>query len=428
MTRAALGIICLLMTWLSGYSRIVPELPARLHQPSTTDTTIYFEVFMPGPEIYELEGHAALRVVMPGTDAAVSFGTFDFNQPNFVYRFVKGETDYWASVVPWPVFYNAYAAQGRKIVQFELNLDSRQKQRLLALIAENLRPENRTYRYNYVKDNCATRPLALVEKAFGDTIALPDIERSKSDPSNLFNSFRAVMRHYHANYPWYQFGIDLALGSGIDYQLSAREKTFAPVLLKEQLMEAKVGDKPVVCSVEVLNPGTFNAIDGPTPWPLTPMAVSIYVFLITATICWLDLKHDRITRWYTCVFYSINSLAGLLLTFLIFVSVHEATSPNCLYVWLNPLCLIPAIGIWLKKLKFTIYCYQIANFVLVGWCFLTISYTTDYFAAPSDHLSIFGANQVGNPAFRLLLLADLLMSLTYIMVYRKRAKLSKQRF
>ena len=49
----------------------------------------------PGKEIYQLEGHSALRIKRPGSyDVAVNWGVFDFNAPNFVYRFVKGETDY----------------------------------------------------------------------------------------------------------------------------------------------------------------------------------------------------------------------------------------------------------------------------------------------------------------------------------------------
>lgn len=47
------------------------------------------------------------------------------------------------------------------------------------------------------------------------------------------------MRRYHANYPWYQFGIDLALGSGIDQPVGGyrnrRGLAFAPILLAGML-------------------------------------------------------------------------------------------------------------------------------------------------------------------------------------------------
>ena len=60
-----------------------------------TDTVVSLVTFHPGSDIYELEGHTALRVTTPeGIDIAANWGLFDFNTPNFVYRFVKGETDY----------------------------------------------------------------------------------------------------------------------------------------------------------------------------------------------------------------------------------------------------------------------------------------------------------------------------------------------
>ncbi|MDE6368890.1 MAG: hypothetical protein K2K94_06595, partial [Muribaculaceae bacterium] len=64
-----------------------------------SDTIVSFVNIYPGSEIYELEGHSVIRLEMPGSDIAISYGTYDFEQPNFVYRFVKGETDYWVTAI-----------------------------------------------------------------------------------------------------------------------------------------------------------------------------------------------------------------------------------------------------------------------------------------------------------------------------------------
>lgn len=175
--------------------------------------------FYPGKEIYELEGHTALRVQKDGYDAAFSYGTYDFEAPNFVWRFVKGETDYCVEVYPWQLFMDTYKLEGRRIVEHEIDMDSAQQARLLRLLDANLLPRNRTYRYNYVKDNCATRPLTMIEAALGDSIILGEAQ----GPTAEALTFRDVMQTCHANYPWYQFGIDLALGSGIDYPISNRD-------------------------------------------------------------------------------------------------------------------------------------------------------------------------------------------------------------
>lgn len=49
-----------------------------------------------GAEIYQLEGHSALRIRDPFRgDYVINWGLFDFAAPNFVYRFVKGRPIIW---------------------------------------------------------------------------------------------------------------------------------------------------------------------------------------------------------------------------------------------------------------------------------------------------------------------------------------------
>lgn len=379
--------------------------PARAAAAMTADTTVSFAIFMPGPDIYELEGHAALRLSMPQGDFAVSFGTYDFEQPNFVYHFVKGETDYWTTVMPWDIFISPYLRQGRAIYNLQLDLTPAQVRAVVDTTEIYLLPENRTYRYNYVKDNCATRPLSILEKALGPRLKLGKVG-SVGDED--LKTFRTVMRHYHSNYPWYQFGIDLALGSGIDYEISAHEQNFAPVLLLEQLQGATIDGHPLVKQSRQLNPGAVDATLDGTPWLLSPMAVALLVLLATIVLTIRDVRRRRVTRWFDAALFGIFGLAGCLLTFLIFVSVHEATSPNYLYLWLNPLCLIPAIFIWIKKLKKVVLCYQIANFVVVfamaiSWPWLPQSLNT---------------------AFIPLILSDLIRSASYI--YLTHSRFGKQ--
>jgi hypothetical protein len=328
-----------------------------------TDTIISMETFYPGADVYELEGHSAIRVTTPREDVAVSYGMFDFNSPNFIYRFVKGETDYWVAALPWAIFEQAYTRQGRRIVEQQLNITAEQKNRLIALIKDNLQPQNRVYRYNYVKDNCATRPLNIVEAALGDSIVL-----SKPTTVGIADnqSFRSMMTFYHRNYPWYQFGIDLALGNGIDYTLANREKAFAPIALTEQLENATVGGKKLVAKTNIINDvDAMSAEEDATPWMLTPVVVFTILLLIVAAISVRDVKRKRLTASLDSIFYGVIGVTSLLLTFLIFVSTHEATSPNWLYLWINPLCFIAAVGVWIKPAQKLVKCYQIINFALL---------------------------------------------------------------
>lgn len=325
--------------------------------PRVSLVTVY-----PGSEIYELEGHTALRVIMPdGNDLAVNFGVFDFNRPNFVYRFVKGETDYLVMAYPWMVFRESYRDSGRRIVEQPLALDSAATHRLMALLNNQLRPENSTYRYNYVLDNCATRPFALIEQAMcdGDTLSLPGTAAVETAGAT---TFRQAMRFYHKSYPWYQFGIDLALGAPLDRPISRRQQSFAPIALMEQLQGSPILGPGAPASI----PDDFSAASlGPTPFWLTPMAAGLALLVLTIALSVYDLRRGRYSRLFDALLFTVYGLAGCIIVFLVFVSSHYATSPNYLLMWLNPAAFIPVIFLWSRRGRKIVYSYQILNFALL---------------------------------------------------------------
>ncbi len=379
-------------------------LPAWGREDAACDTAVYFINIGPGRDIYELDGHSAVAVVLPdGRGVAYNYGVFDFNAPNFVWRFVKGETDYMAVGVPLDWFLYSYHGTGRRIEMARLDLDSDRTRELMSILAHDALPENRTYRYNYLYNNCATRPLEAVERALGDSIRLAPAPAEAN--SALPMTFRNIMRLHHRNYPWYQFGIDLALGSGIDYPLERRHLAFTPVELTGMLRNAEAGGRPLVAeSITYQDEEPEKATDGPTPWFLTPLAAALAVLFAAMWATRRDLRRRRTTRWFDSALFGFFGLAGVLLTFLIFVSTHAATSPNWQYVWLNPLCLLPAVCIWIKAAKKVVMCYFFINFVavtalIVAWYWIP---------------------QSGNAAFAPLIGADLLRSACYLYINRKR--------
>lgn len=344
----------------------------------------------PGDEVYELEGHTGLRFVTDQFDMVVNWGVFDFNSPNFIYRFVKGQTDYMCVAEKTDRFLQRYRIfqPGRGVTEQVLPLDSVKATALLSLIGEQLTPENSVYRYNYVKDNCALRPLRFAGSVLGDSVIGSDIPL----PFLPGATFRDVMSYYHGNYPWYQFGIDLALGSGIDYPLQPREYAFAPVLLREML--------PYQSGTLVQSaPGGITA--PPTPYLLTPDFVSILLALLIINISVFGRSRKVVATVYT-LWFSLLTVVGCVLFFLVFCSSHEATSPNYNLLWINPLCILGTISIWIKKHKIVWDCYHFANFALV------LAYAIVWLCGI----------QHGNSAFLPLLVADAFLSAVYI--YRSR--------
>ena len=357
----------------------------------------------PGDEVYELEGHTALRFIFSdGKDLTVNWGLFDFNSPNFLYRFVKGETDYRMGATPTVHFLNQYSSEGRRVDQTPLNLTPAEREKLVWLIDSTMRIGSPVYRYNYVLDNCATRPVDYLEKAIGHPLQFADTT-ALGDKAGT--TFRGDMTAFHRNYPWYQFGIDLALGPYIDNTLTSREHLFAPVSLALMVDGAMRPDPENPEAYISLSSPRFELLPDlgggpatPTPWPFSPIAVCSFFCLITIIISIIDLHRHSISRWFDTIYFNIAGLAGLLLTFLIFVSVHYATSPNWLYLWLNPLCFIGGTLIWIKKYRKAVILYQSINFAAIAALCVVV---------------ICGAQAI-NFAFIPLLAADALRAVVYI--------------
>ena len=59
--------------------------------------TISIYTYGPGPAVFEKFGHIAIGIAdaRTGEDVAYNWGMFDFDQPNFLGRFLTGDTRYW---------------------------------------------------------------------------------------------------------------------------------------------------------------------------------------------------------------------------------------------------------------------------------------------------------------------------------------------
>ena len=151
-------------------------LPQGTNAQQADSTDVYMITCAPGNASYSIYGHTALRIVIRGTDfdMAYNWGIFDFSTPNFTYRFAKGKLDYMLGASPYERFLREYISEERPVWSQKLNLSDAEKERLFVLINENLREENRKYRYDFFFDNCATRVRDIVAAAATDTVIFPE--------------------------------------------------------------------------------------------------------------------------------------------------------------------------------------------------------------------------------------------------------------
>ncbi len=352
----------------------------------------------PGPEVYQLCGHSAIRIRGAEVDSVWNYGVFDFDEPNFVYRFVKGETDYMLVGYPTMWFMPEYLSEGRKVLEQDLNLTQDEAWKLRSLLQTEALPQNRTYRYNYVKDNCATRITDRLAQATDARLIFPD--------TIAYGTFRREMRAFHRDYPWYQFGIDLALGSGLDRELRANEEMFAPTVMSDRYAKATLSDgRRLVSDTRQLTPDSGHATMPATPWYLTPNFWSAICFILMAAFSVFMAWKRRILRWLYCLWFALIGLGGCIIAFLVFASDHEATSPNMLLLWLNPLQLIVAVCVWWPRTHWPVDIMAWYNIVVLGILLIIWPFQL----------------QSANPAFFPLMGATLALSIVYAILDYKQS-------
>jgi len=176
-------------------------------------------------------GHTAVWVKDDSThtDVVFNYGFFDSSQPNFIYHFVRGETDYVLGVTSFKILFRNIEDKGVSVWEQPLNLSQGEKQTLWKALYINSLPENRSYRYNFLYDNCATRPRDMVEKYVEGKIIYPKTTDNQT--------YRNLLHECLHPYPWMEFGIDLIIGAPADRKIDERDKMFLP----EYLMRAFEG-------------------------------------------------------------------------------------------------------------------------------------------------------------------------------------------
>ena len=94
--------------WLKILCAIVALMVASIAGAATDSVpkplTVSLITCYPGPDVYALCGHTAIRIRSEKMDSVWNYGMFDFSQDDFIYRFVKGETDYMLGAYPFEWF------------------------------------------------------------------------------------------------------------------------------------------------------------------------------------------------------------------------------------------------------------------------------------------------------------------------------------
>lgn len=197
----------------------------------TSGLQVYLITVGAGSAVWERFGHSALwlRDSDRGIDIAYNWGIFDFQQPHFITRFLTANTTYTMAGFDAPKLLASYVAANRSVVIQKLHLTAAQSAALLDFVEWNARPENRSYRYDYFRDNCATRIRDVLDMVLGGTL------HRTLGPLRTSWTYRSETQRLVADAPLLYSGVTVVLGERADASLSAWDDAFLPERLSAQL-------------------------------------------------------------------------------------------------------------------------------------------------------------------------------------------------
>ncbi len=280
---------------------------------------IYLLTCTPGTEVWSKYGHTGILVSdkETGLDVVFNYGLFSFDTDHFYLKFLKGDTYYQLGIEPYHYFQAEYAAIGRKTYRQELNLTQAQKQQIFNALLVNYQPENRFYHYNFVFDNCATRPYHLIKEALGDSI-LSDYQ------GYLHKPYRQAISHYTGKNSWVDFGINLIFGRKADRQMETEQRLFLPEELMNYMSQAHLSDGTPLVKEEDIAP--FE--EARVPWYANYwLGVALFGILM-AVISWIDRRRKRLSWWVDMLCGIVYAVLLFIVIFMTFFSSHPLVGFN----------------------------------------------------------------------------------------------------
>lgn len=299
----------------------------------------------PGTDAYAHFGHTALCICTRQKATVYNYGCFDYTEGNFVINFMRGNTNYKLDSEDYGWFLMRYREMGTGVSAQFLDLNPEETARLAQLLEINALPENQTYLYNWLYDNCTERARDMIEQAVDGRI---DYQKDFTP-----KTARKMLHDNLANAPWLAFGIDMLLGSEIDKPLDRRVQMFIPSEYMAEASSAVIvdrngGERKLVREIDFL---LEEQLQDDPDFPLSPMSAFTLLFITTLLLTWYEFKNKWTWMWiYDATLHFVQGCVGVIIAGLFFFSIHPAVNSNWYIIIFNPLYIIYAI--------YLIYCHR----------------------------------------------------------------------
>ena len=276
-----------------------------------------------GNESYSLFGHTAIRISDPNQfiDLVYNYGAFDFNTPNFVAKFTKGDLQYFAVSHPYTDFINDYTYERRSVEEQELDIPATLKQRLFDNLNTSLASGESHYTYKFIDKNCTSMVVDIINKTI-DSIAI--VKNTDTDIT-----YRTILYPYFDGHFYEKLGTSIIFGKKVD-ELGTR--IFLPFELQKSLKTVQFKNHLLAKENKILL--QFNETPPGSWWN------NFYTYLLF--LGFILLMNSKVINQ---LYFLIMGFLGLFFLFIGFYSSHHELAYNYNILLFNP-ALLALLYFW----------------------------------------------------------------------------------
>ena len=248
-----------------------------------------------------------------------------------------------------------YVDEKRRVEEQVLNLSAKHKEAFMAYLENNMKPENRAYKYDFMWDNCSTRVRDIFPRTLGDEFYFGDILTQRKI------TYRNIINQYLINKHWERFGIDLLLGSRIDSTMSEDGVMFLPDFLHKGLEHAKYKGQHIVSNnITILDyrHAYKRILNGPLWCMIGLLILTVLSFMVPA--------FQYLKRFMRFFLLFITGFLGVFILFMWLCTDNQGCADNYNILWALPLNVVVAFFANREKFWLRIYALVAISFLIVA--------------------------------------------------------------
>ncbi|TDD75992.1 lipoprotein N-acyltransferase Lnb domain-containing protein [Flavobacterium caseinilyticum] len=267
-----------------------------------------------GNESYSLFGHTAIRVqdADNGIDLVYNYGAFDFDTPNFVMKFIKGDLQYFAVAHSYADFLEQYRYEKRSVYEQQLQIPFPLKQRLYDKLNTSLASGESHYTYKFIDKNCTSMVVDILNATL-DTTAI--VKKEDTDIS-----YRTILYPYFDGHFYEKLGTSIIFGTKVD---RLGKQIFLPFELQKSLTK-------VTFQNQLLAPENKTLLEFKKETPRSWWNNAYTYLLFLGFIVLINNKKSDL------FYLSIMGVLGLFFIFVGFYSLHLELANNYNTLLFNP--------------------------------------------------------------------------------------------